>query len=119
MLATCRLLLEDREVRVRWAVSGLVGLGTEGWWRCSISTQPLTAWRMQLRCRFNRSFLLRSTRPSHVSQVGELLRTLCQQLGIAAWEQVQGCILESIQRNFERDSTEPSGQLPDVGSGAL
>ncbi|EFN56492.1 expressed protein [Chlorella variabilis] len=67
MLATCRLLLEDREVRVRWAV-------------------------------------------------GELLRTLCQQLGIAAWEQVQGCILESIQRNFERDSTEPSGQLPDVGS---
>ena len=32
---------------------------------------------------------------------------------------LQATILESIHRNFERDATEPSGQLPqDVGSGA-
>ena len=49
--------------------------------------------------------------------MGELLRTLCQQLGITVWEQMQGCLLESITRNFDRDATEPSGQLPDVGSG--
>ncbi|KAI7841245.1 hypothetical protein COHA_005082 [Chlorella ohadii] len=68
MIAACQRLLEDPEVRVRWAV-------------------------------------------------GELLRALCQQLGIAVWEQMQATILESIHRNFERDATEPSGQLPqDVGS---
>ena len=50
-------------------------------------------------------------------QMGELLRTLCQQLGITVWEQMQGCLLESITRNFDRDATEPSGQLPNVGSG--
>ncbi|PSC73633.1 ARM repeat-containing [Micractinium conductrix] len=69
MIATCQRLLEDSEVRVRWAV-------------------------------------------------GELLRTLCEQLGIRVWEETRECILQSIQINFERDATEPSGQLPgaDIGS---
>jgi hypothetical protein len=69
MLATCQRLLEDGEVRVRWAV-------------------------------------------------GELLRALCGVAGIAVWERTRGCLLESIHRNFDRDSAEPSGQLPDAGSGA-
>lgn len=69
MTATCQRLLEDPEVRVRWAV-------------------------------------------------GELLRALCEQLGISVWEKVQACVLESITRNFDRDAAEPSGQLPDHGSGA-
>lgn len=69
MLATCQRLLEDGEVRVRWAV-------------------------------------------------GELLRALCGVAGIAAWERTRDSLLESIRRNFDRDSAEPSGQLPDSGSGA-
>ena len=48
-------------------------------------------------------------------QVGELLRTLCELLGIAVWERMRGCLLHSIHSNFDRDASEPSGQLPPGG----
>lgn len=53
------------------------------------------------------------------AQVGELLRTLSERLGIQVWERMSDCVLASIHRNFDRDAAEPSGQLPqqDAGSG--
>lgn len=120
MLETCQRLLEDGEVRVRWAVSaegkgvwvGLGGRGTGGALSAALLPAAVSG-RMPAQC-------IQEMRRLPV-QVGELLRTLSERLGIEVWERMRECLLASIHSNFDRDAAEPSGQLPqqDVGSGGL
>lgn len=92
-MAACQRLLEDREVRVRWAVSA------DG--ACSRGEMPLRHQVLRRVCPTPLQLpphcdaaclqcLLTVVRPPlWLLQVGELLRALCQQLGISVWEQMQ------------------------------
>lgn len=108
MTATCQQLLEDSEVRVRWAVSGrpcgpagtgLAVVEREGEWWAWVPWREsrCMAWRRlqptdAAHC-IDPSRLALPRRPRLAPrlprQVGELLRTLCEQQGIAVWEQVR------------------------------
>ncbi len=108
MIAACQRLLEDPEVRVRWAVSavrrafgglfvGMRGLGIATAARPPLARQQMQLTELQVPAVPPSVCTCPACSPSCCNalpcplplQVGELLRALCQQLGIAVWEQMQ------------------------------